>query len=228
MTALLGALRDRTPWTPAEDEGLRAAYSRGGIAAAMEALPGRSQLALYRRAQRLGVYRRTRWTQADDARLRKLWDGASPLREIARALGRSELTTYWRAQKLGLPLGCPAGHEYISNAARRTGYDTGQLRMILRWAGVEIRRALTRPGKRRGKPGAGRLTWYVATGDVDIAVEQWLETEPLESAARRAGMCAETLARRLAAIGITKPAKLGKRHWRVHPDDVERALGRAA
>ena len=226
MTRLRGCLAGRSPWEPREIETLRESYARGGIEAARVALPYRSASALFHKAERVHVMRRRRWTIEDDARLRRLWDAETTLRQIAKQMGRSEATTYWRAQKLGLKLGCPDGWEYLTHAAKRAGFGTVQLRRILRWAGVAIRRAITRPGaKRRGRPGAGRLTYVVAPGDVDAAVESWLETETLERAARRNGICGETLARRLRAIGIDKQVRgKRKRHWRVHPHDVARAL----
>jgi AraC-like DNA-binding protein len=210
-------------WTPAEDRALRRAYSEGGLVAARAALPRRSDDAIFRRAQRLGVTRRRRWTAEDDRRLRVLWSGEWTLRSIAAQLHRTELTTYWRAQKLGLSLGCPPGWERISHAAARCGYGTGQLRAILRWAEVDIQRAITRPTKRRGKKTSGGLSRIVWPADVDLAVERWHETEPLEAAARRVGMCAGTLARRLAAIGVHKPAA-GKARWRVSEEAVRAAL----
>lgn len=218
-----GALAGCTPWTQEEIDALCVAWDAGGIYAARAALPHRSVAALYHKTQRLGRYRRRRWTLDDDRRLRALWSGETQLRQIAATLRRTTKTTYWRAQKLGLPLGCPHGWEYLSRAAKRTGYCTTQLRPILEAADVEVRHALARPAKRRGKRGAGRFAFIVWPADVDVAVARWLETEPLSAAARRVGVSADTLARRLLSVGVEKP-RVGKFRWRIHPDEVALAL----
>lgn len=230
---MTGAVASFHPWSPAEDSTLRVAYLTGGIAAAKAELPGRSPQALYHRAQRLMVLRRRRWTPDDDARLRSLWDGELALPAIAARLGRTEITTYWRAQKIRLPLGCPAGYEYLSKAARRTGYDTGQLHRVLSAADATVKRALVAPcRKRKGKSTSPlRLHWIVFSAEVDVAVEAWHETEPVQAAAARVGVCGETLTRRLRALGFKKPVHSSgpgrpkaKRHWRVRPEEVEAAM----
>ena len=225
MNAFRGALASFVPWTAAEDAIFRQAYNAGGIHGAIAALPKRNVNSLYHRAQRLGLSRRRRWSPIDDVRLRKLWNAELDLDQIAERLGRTQISTYWRAQKIGLPLGCPDGWEYLSHAAKRTGYDTGQLRTILAADGISLRCAIAAPNrKRRGKvTGFVRRTHIVPPGAVDAAVEAWLEREPLEAAARRVQMCAETLARRLRSIGVTKDVGR-KRYWRVSAEDVSRAL----
>jgi hypothetical protein len=213
-------------WTAEENERLRAAYAAGGIDAAAAALPHRSVGAIYHRTQRMRIAsRRRRWTARDDSRLRRLWSGELDLKGIAASLGRSAATTYWRAQKLGLPLGVPAGWEYLHRAAERCGFGTGQLRTILRAAGVTIRPLLARPSKRRGKrKGARRSFSMVWPADVDIAVADWLAREPIERAAKRAGVASETLRRRLKALGEQAP-KARKHRWLVSAEQTERALG---
>lgn len=221
--SLRGALSGLRPWTRAEDEALRAAYAAGGIKTATVALVSRSTNAIFRRSQRLRVMRRRRWAKEDDRRLRALWSGEWTLRSIAMQLHRSELTTYWRAQKLGLRLGCPPGWERISHAAARAGYGTGQLRTILRWADVDIHRAITRPTKRRGRRTSGGLSWIVWPADVDLAVERWIEAEPLETAARRVGTTSSRLRHRLLLMGA-EPPKKRKARWRVTSEQVEAAM----
>lgn len=206
-------------WTRADDATLRRAYAAGGIYAALEALPGRTRGAIYHRANRLCLTRRRRWTRRDDLRLTDLWHEGLPLSTIARELGRSKLTTYWRAQQIGLGLGCPPGFEYLAGAARRTGFATRTLRRILAAAGVRVRRAVTRGN------GGGRPHHIVVPEDVDDAVAAWLDSEPLECAARRLGMTSAALAWRLAAVGVERPGRVGKAHWRVRTEDVERAAG---
>ena len=216
-----------SPWTAEENALLASAYAAGGIAAATAALPHRSVAAIYHRTQRAQLAcRRRRWTAQDDARLRSLWSGDATLREVARGLGRSEATTYWRAQKIGLPLGVPAGWEYLHHAAKRTGYTSSQLRAILSDAGAPVRQILARPSKRRGKArGRGRRRFYgmVWPADVDIAVADWLARDTIEGQAKRAGVSSETLRRRLKAIGEQAPKR--KHRWRVTDEQAERALG---
>lgn len=221
---LLGAVAHYTPWSPAELEALRVVYSDGGIESAEVALPGRSRASIYHQAARMGLTRRRRWTVEEDSRLRRLWDAETPLAQIAARLERTATATYWRAQQLGLPLGCPDGWEYLTTAAERTGFDTTTLRRILRWAGVSIHRSLSAPGRRRrGVAGIRCDRHVVAPGEVDVAIEQWMETEPLERAAERLGVCRQTLARRLEAVGIGRQARR-KAHWRVSPEQIAAAL----
>lgn len=122
----------RPEWTPAEDDALRAAWTAGGIEAARAALPQRSAFAICYRARRLlGPVRRRKWTERDVAKLRAMWDACYTLTWLARKLGRSEKAVYEKAQALGLPLGCPQGYEYASNAAVRTGCTRRQFKRAL-------------------------------------------------------------------------------------------------
>jgi hypothetical protein len=226
-----GAVSTYAEWTAADDATLREAYSTGGILAAREALPARGPSAIYHRAQRLKVVRRRRWTAQDDTRLRLLWDGGNTVEEVAESLGRTVITTYWRAQVLGLPLGVPDGWESISDAAKRTGYGTGQLRRILRHSGVTIRRALSAPGRpKRGKGKSKkkiRLRYIVFPGEVDVAMDTWHATEPAEAAAARLGISGETLRRRLVLAGVKRrrpPGPPTRHHWRVTAEEVAKAM----
>jgi hypothetical protein len=217
---LRGALARMDPWTPEEDACLRAAYVDGGIKQAMRALPDRSEFSLYQRARRLGLSRRARWTPEDDRRLRFEWGDGVSLKTIGERLGRSPLTIYWRAQKLGLSLGVPDGFEYLTHAAVRTGYSTGQLRRILDAHGVRLHRVLARDtGKRRS-----RRMHFVDPLDVDEAVAAWGKTETPEEAARRLGICADRLRERLAKIGIAN-APGTKKRLRVTDEQVAAANG---
>jgi transposase-like protein len=63
--------------------------------------------------------------------------------------------------------------------------------------------------------------------DVDDAVERWHQTETVESAARRLGLCGETLRRRLKSAGHGAARKSNKQHIRVTVDDL-RKIGVAA
>lgn len=207
-----GALSKFAPWTSREDATLRSTYLKGGTQAASKALPARSQSALLHRAQRLGLQRRRRWTPEDDRHLTSLW-GTASVAWIARHLNRTAVTTYWRAQKLELPLGCPQGYEYLTAAAKRTGYTVGQLRKVLKTGGVRVWLSMARPTKAR------RHFHTVDPLDVDEAVASWLASEVVEAAGTSRGMVGETLRAWLldaAKRGTAMPAPpKGKAHWRV-------------
>ncbi len=218
MNSLGGALAGCVPWTSREDAIFSAAYSQGGISAAAAALPNRSENAIKHRAGRLGLQRRRRWTAADDQTLRDGWELGWRVSIIAKHLGRTKAATYKRAQDIGLPLGVPDGWEHLSAAAERTGYATQQLRRILRWAGVHMRNALSRPCRSR----SGRRQWIVEPEVVDEAVARWHATEPVTTAARRVGVGDELLRGRLLRLGLRRPG--GKQHLRVTQVQVAAAL----
>lgn len=214
-----GVVEGTLPWTDAEGAVLAEAYARGGIAEARRALPSRSSSAIYHMAKRLGVKRRVRWTPKDQAKLRTLW-GSVPIDDICKELGRTRCAVCWYAHNvLGLKTGNPPPWEYLSHAARRTGYQTSQLRRILRWAHVEIRAAYVYRAS----------SWQrhiVDPVEVDDAIADWHKTETLENAARRTGMCSETLRRRLVARGVVliKATRKKKSHFRVPSAEVDAAM----
>lgn len=221
---LLGALAAFVPWTAGDLAELARVYAEGGIAAAARAFPARSRSSLYHAAKRVGVTRRPRWTAKEDARLRIEW-GSLGFKELVRLFDRPRDGIYRRAMLLGLPVGCPDGCEYLSHAAKRTGYTTTQLRRILRWAGVSVRESYSRTH------GPHRSFHVVDPLDVDDALESWHRTETIASAARRLGCGWDTVKRRLLACGI-EPAKTSRRrnaHHRVESAVVDAAMkGRAA
>lgn len=212
-------------WTPSANATLRDVYARGGIRAARAAFPGFAVTTLYHRANKIGVKRKRRWTVEDDRRLRLLW-GEEPLPKIAERLGRTRVTVYWRAQKLGLPLGPPQNQEYLTVAARRTGFRPDQLRRILLYAHVPIERFHSRdPAKR----------WPMFVVDrfaVDEAIAKWMATETVKSAARRYGTSGHSMLMWLRKAGVKmrkaaamRPGGRGKsRHWRVVSADVDRVM----
>lgn len=163
-----------------------------------------------------------RWTGAEAKRLRMAW-GLESLRVIARKLGRSPITVYYFAQKLKLPLGCPQGYEYLTAAAKRTGFDTKSLRAVLRAADVKIKLAMAKPSKPRGKgKRRGSRTHVVLPDDVDMAVQRWTTKECLPDAARRLGTTREILRAALVAAGHTPPRH--KYRWRVLPAVADAAM----
>lgn len=149
-----------------------------------------------------------RWSPEDTARLVRLWTSSASLPEIAFALGRTEATVYWYAWHRGLPRGCPQGYESVTTAAKRTGFEVATLVHLLHRWGVR-----TTPW--RGKPGAAARRHYhfVDSFDVDRAVEKWAESEIVTVAARRHGLCGETLKQWLIAAGHRPPAR--KKTWRL-------------
>jgi hypothetical protein len=209
------------PWTADEEAILRARYVADGPKVCAEAL-GRSWLSVTRRAQRLRLVRVRRWSEHDDAHLMVLW-GVRAIAKVAKLLGRTPDAVYERARQLGLGLGCPRGAEYLTTAARRTGYAVTTLRMILRWGGVRIERATTRPSAtRRGKAARkAHLTHVVEPCDVDDAVARWCATEALEMAAESRSIGSATLARLLREATARGDARIPakprgfRKHWRI-------------
>jgi len=155
-----------------------------------------------------------RWTRDDVKLLRDLW-GTATLETVAKKLGRSPLTVYYFATKAGLQRGCPQGFEYLTAAAKRTGFDTGQLRAILASAGVKLRVAMALPKKRRH--------YHVVSPDlVDEAVAAWMKLEGLPDAARRLGTTREVIRAALVAAGHEPPPV--KFRWRVLPEVATASL----
>lgn len=210
---LRGALARMDPWTPAEEAVLVEAYQRGGLAAARAALPDRSPSALFHRAARLGAKRRRRWTSREVEDLREFWAEGVSLETIASRLGRTRATIYVHAQALGLTSQVPPGFERLSAAATRTGYTTGQLARIMRWAGKRIRAVIARPGPRK----TGHRYRMVDTIALEDALAAWHRTETAQAAARRLGISGDRLRARLARIG--KPTAV-REHRRITPEDL--------
>lgn len=157
-------------WSTAEDAALRAAYATGSTAAARAALPGRSEVSIWKRAHRLGIASSRQWTQAEDDRLRWLWGGTRTLGELAHKLGRTPQACHHRAGVIGLRRRGFHGSESVEAASRRAGFSRLLLLKILDAAGVPIHKAFARPGLSRGL----RRQVYVDPHDVDAAVRQWM------------------------------------------------------
>jgi hypothetical protein len=203
------------PWSDADDATLRA-FAPSNPWQVLAAMLGRSKMAVFHRCRHLGIHKMARWTPADDMWLRASWD--RPLSKLSAKVGRTEQAVAQRAQQLGLGLGCPPGFEYLTVAARRTGFDRSSLRMILRWGKVKIHESITANRRPRGR-------WIVDPEKVDRAVEDWLKTETIEAASRRTGYTAEALTRRLEMCGLPLPGRpTGKRHWRIPSDLIDEAI----
>ncbi len=99
--------RDIRRWGPYEEKLLREAYPVGGISAAKEKLPHRSEASIVDKAKKLGLSRSgtgkmKSWTGLDETRLRRLW-GTAPRTHIETELpGRTWKSITSKARKLGL------------------------------------------------------------------------------------------------------------------------------
>ena len=82
----------RRPWTPEEDELLRALPP-----AEVAGRTGRSLSSVYARRNGLGLNAAPRWTAAEDELARTL-----PVKEVARRTGRSPAAVYTRRRALGV------------------------------------------------------------------------------------------------------------------------------
>ncbi len=221
-------------WTQSEDATLRAGYASRGLEGACVAVPARSALAVSRRACALRLVPGRAWSADDDTRLRMFWDGDTGLPEIAQRLERTEMAIYVRAAEIGLPLGCPDGWEYLTEASRRTGFEPTTLRKILNAGGATIRRALAKPVKSRAKNGAGHPHFIVSPSEVDTAVADWLAAETVAEAAERLGIAGATLRHWLRQAGIERkrpggrPRLNSRPHWRVSPEEIELAIAHRA
>jgi hypothetical protein len=206
-------------WNPERDEVVRSRYFSDGAKAVATSL-GVTVAAVFHRSRRLGLLKNRPWTDTDDETMRELW-GEMSLRQLSRRLGRTQAAVYARGQALGLTSRVPQGFEYLTSAAARTGYGTGQLRVILRWAGVDIKRAVARPRKDRK---AKRHHGIVVPFDVDQAIALWLESETLNAAAIARGVSCDVLARRLALVEGVPPKPGGKRRWRIPTALIDHAV----
>lgn len=219
-------------WTPEEDAKLRSIcegkiLKKGQFIRAVDGLfPGRPIRAIYQRVGRLKIKMSSKaWKPQEDRKLMLLW-GEYPMEKLAEVFRRTPKAIQLRASTLKLPIGCPSGWEYLSHAAKRTGFATITLRLILKKAEVHLRREYTlRSGKRRPRPKRDSRRWIVEPDLVDDAVALYCAEETPESAAKRRGTSRETLMLILAAAGIYPPPKGKKRKaWRLPSADIDRAI----
>lgn len=205
------------PWTPEETAWLRAfgPYEPGTVLAVQLE---RSPTAIHRRSYTIKAPRRKRpWTRQEENRLLMMW--GQPLPKIATELARTQEAVYQRASRLGLHHGCPPGYEYLTAAAKRTGFgDTCVLRRILRWAGVNVRSA-------HSLEPAHHCHHIVDPEAVDRAVKAWLNTETPVAAARRLGVAPGTVLVHLKRSGLRLPPKpTYKFQWRIPSKTIDRAM----
>jgi hypothetical protein len=94
---------------------------------------------------------------------------------------------------------------------------------ILKASSFRMRGVTTRGRQRRNRT---HRHWLVDSAEVDIAVDAWLASEPLGSAARRCGIADSTMRRWLAAEGVHPPEEKAFRcHWRIPTVDIDRIIG---
>ena len=208
-------------WSKAEEAVLREKYGRVHAKTIGKEL-GRSTHAVMHRASHIGLQSRRRWTDEDKRTLRALW-GERSLGQIAKELRRTVKTTYQMAKMLGLELGCPRGLEYLTAAAKRTGYTTGQLRSILKAQGVRLLPAFSRPTRAR------RHYHVVDPLDVDDAVARHVKAWPVQHAAREYGITGDLmrvwlLRARQASFDVPVPPTVKKGVWYVPIDIVAEVM----
>lgn len=209
------------PWSKEEDRVVREHYVTIGARGIASRLPTRTIASIRHRANRLGVLSRRRWTPKDDRTLRDSWGiFKMSIRGLAKLLNRTPLTVYWRASVLGLDLGCPQGYEYLTHAAKRTGFSPGQLRDLMRKHGADLMQGLSRPTK----IAPSRRYHVVDPYDVDRAIARWAKTECVNAAAKARGLCGQTLSEWLVASGLEKPK--GKVRWRVPTAIIDRVVAK--
>jgi hypothetical protein len=208
------------PWTETEKGVMRASYLKVGMKAMLKRLPGRSRSSILSKAYSMGLKKRRHWTDKEASWLRSNW-GVEPMDTLCARLRRSRASVHWKAEKIGLKVGAPEGWETITAAARRSGYAVSSLRNILAWADAKIILAYhaTRQTKCR--------RMIVESFDVDDAVERWLASEYLHSAAKARRMGDRTLLQMMLACGgkMTRMKKAkGHGWWRAETREWDRAV----
>jgi len=113
------------------------------------------------------------------------WTGETmSLNELCELLGRTKEGVYTMGMDLGLTGQTPQGYELLTHASKRVGYDTKTMVSILKAPPSGCVAVTTRGRQRRNRT---HRHWLVDSAEVDIAVDAWLASEPLGSAAVDAG-----------------------------------------
>lgn len=225
------------PWTPEEDEVLRACYTKrsGSYQRAQKALPHRSPHGISNRAHLLGLITYgSHWTLAEDNILRTEW-GDTAKRTLREKLpGRTWNAIGIRAKRLGLP-SQSQGATFIVAMSKRFGCGPAMLLKVLDLAGVQVRKieGVNSELRDRGKfvgTGASRKarmaklpprtrkrgTWRRTDEEqAEMAWRAWCDLEVVNAAALRRGLIGETLYRWLYKSGAL--VKTGSRAHKVLP-----------
>lgn len=180
----------------------------------------RTRHSLTQRAKRLGVTRKPHWSKSADAHLVYLWEARIGVNAIAMKMGRTPQAVYRRGQDLGLPLGCPNGFEFVTQAARRCGFTVETMWRIIKAGKVRTQASLSDP--RIANKGNWRRR-YVDPDEIDEAVKKWLDSELVDQAAERRGLVSVTLRGWLVKAGVL-PAVRRKKHLRIPSEVIDRVV----
>lgn len=215
----------RKAWRQAEVDVLAEEYQRDsrdtppGVRAASR-LPGRTAKACEVKASKLGLSDRS-WSDAEDTRLVRLWGEGLTLSQIAHDIGRTEYACRKRWYALGGRGGCPRGWITVTAASRKYGLTIASVRRIAKRAGLGLRpypSTLGRSTSGRLPRGARGMYWEA---ELELAIMDRLEREPMTAAARRLGVGAEYLKLRLYRAGY-RPPRDGV--WLVSDEEVRQAV----
>lgn len=205
------------PWTAQEEETLRCYYARAG-AKRVAAMLGRSERAIFKRAQVLGVISRPIWTVAEDNILRREWGEVGPRSLREKLPGRKWSAIVWRAKDLGLP-SPKQGRVALSVAARAAGFSHYLMLNILETEGVRVERYAG------GLHAQHRREQHrvVDPDEARAAVERWLRRETVAQAATRIGVGRAAMRAILIRTGTLRPQ--GRGHVvRYTPEEIDRAV----
>ena len=215
-------------WDNSRNQEFANAYLYGGLKKVQELFPNRSKYAIWTRASDLGIHIRRPWSEKDDRILKFGW-GPLSLKTIAKNLNRTECSIRFRAERLGVQMGCPNGFEYVSNAAKRLGFNRSSFRRVLAWANV-----LDRPAMCQSRTESGAtIRRIVDSFDAERAVESWLKTETVNGAAKARGVPETTLSKWLREAGaLTGRVPMGRvknknykrPHYRVATEIIDKVV----
>jgi hypothetical protein len=199
-------------------------YASATVDELLSAFPDRTLSSLRQRAHKMGLCYETHWTDAEDARLIFMWETPLALASIATRMGRTPLAIYSRAKKIGLSVGCPDGFEYVSTAAKRTGFELATLRRVLAFSRVKEHRSLAQPKRTRRY----QSHHFVCIDSVNDAVVKWHASEPVTAAARRRGLSQLTLRRWLIDAGALSKSRAWKKHHRIDSEIIDLVISNRA
>lgn len=163
------------------------------------------------------------WSKTEENLLVWNWE-SSTVEALADKLGRTPLSVYCKAHELGLQRGCPQGMEYVTAAAKRTGYALATLKNILRWAKVHVEPTRSRRYASKATANAGFQCHFVRPDAVDAAIASWLSSESVGGAAKARGIRPHDLRARLREHPEAPERPEGRARWRVPTWLIESVL----
>ena len=216
-------IRPLLAYTPAEVSILSAYYPSGGPRTCMPLLPGRSHPSIVQAARRRGLHNRPKdWTKEEIESLQHSWHVVN-VNELAKRFNRTISGIYHKARQLGLPLGIPVNMESMTASAKRTGFDSPTLRNIMAYSKVV---PMVIPTLRDSRAKGKFKHQCVDKFEIDCAVEAWLNTEIVTSAAKARGLTDRILRLRLIWENIPGMPKKRKRYWRVPTEVIDRVVAK--